>query len=606
MATVAPTVSADEQSTFDEEMSFLANIQSSFLNLHGQAPVEYDDPDVKHLTEAMAAFMAKGRMAGKQQIDQLHKRVFQQLLPYIASPVASMGLVQANTRYLTEATEIKAGTAFSVISDDDERAQYRSLSTMPLRPISIERAGYQPNSSSSDDSVSQLLLTIKAHTRVPGQLEHLPLYLTVNNNFSLSLQLKHMLKERLIGVSATFDEGQKISGRFVFGQCEPQSNPNNVKTATGEIQTSDLHPIEGIRRFFQLPHQENYLNLYFDDPPQQWSRCELVLSLNKTWPKQPKFSAELFQLGVISIENIIQEQAAAFNYDATQSAHPVRPPATAADLGMLKCLGVYQGAIKNRDLLRPGILKGGNGAYELHYQRNAHPLIDIQLAEAFTKPVKISLDALWHQPGFSQHLWKKLSVRTLHLDIPGLHCKVFTPPVPYVPFSDNSPHSLMELSLLKNKDVLSLEDVLFILETFGSVFRREFRLVKPLLKSLNIHHQVNYCFELHDYSAQLLPLLNTFLAKLEALLNLWSPEAGINVSLRNAIGVESEPISEIFEENDFIPEIASSMYKPDQESTKELDDNEYSLLPASPESLFLFEDVELSSSSTTQSDSNHE
>jgi type VI secretion system protein ImpG len=605
MAIIEPTISADEQRIFDEEMTFLANIQSSFLELHGQTPVEYDDPDVKRLTEAMAAFMAKGRMAGKEQIDQLHRRVFQQLLPYIASPVASMALVQANTRYLTEATEIKTATAFMVNSDDGERAQYRSLCTMPLRPIRIERAGYQPNPSSSDDIKSQLLLTIKSHSSVPGQLEHLPLYLTVNNNYTLSLQLKQLLKERLIGVSATFDNGPEIAGKCVFGLCESKLNPNKVKTTTGEILASDLHPIEGIRRFFQLPHQENYLNLYFDDSPQQWSRCELVFNLNETWPKHPIFSAEQFQLGVIGVENIVQEQAAAFNYDATQSAHPVRPPATANDLSMLKCLGVYKGAIKNRDLLRPGILKGGNGGYELHYQRHAHALIDIQLVEAFTKPVTVSLDALWHQPDFSQHLWKKLSTRPLNLDITGLHCKVFTPPVPYIPFSDNTPHNLLELSLLKNKDVLSLEDILFILDTFGSVFQREFKLVKPLLKALNIHHQVNYCFELHDYSAQLLPLLNTFFTKLEALLNLWLPEAGIHVSLRSSKVVDSEPVPENFKENDFIPETAASMYKSTKESGKELDDSEYNLIPVSPESLFFFENTDLNST-TAKRDSSHE
>jgi type VI secretion system protein ImpG len=589
MTSIEPTISPDGQSIFDEEMTFLANIQSSFLNLHGQAPVEHEDPDVKRLTEAMAAFMAKGRMAGKQQIDQLHRRVFQQLLPYIASPVASMGLLQTNTRYLTEATQIKENTVFSLNSDDDEQAQYRSLCTMPLRPMRIERAGYEPNPSDKYESKSQLLLTIKAHTWVPGPLDHLPLYLTVNNNYTLSLQLRQILKERLMSVYATFDDHSKRLGEFVFGLCKPQNHPDKVKTDTGEILATGLHPIEGIRRFFQLPHQENYLNLYFDDAPQKWSRCELVFNLNKSWPKQPTFSAELFKLGVIGIENIVQEQAAAFNYDATQSAHPVRPPATAVDLSMLKCLGVYKGAIKNRDLLRPGILKGGNGAYELHYQRNANPLIDLQLVEAFSKPVKISLDALWHQPSFSQHLWKKLSARPLHLDIPGLHCKVFTPPVPYIPFSDNSPQSLVELSLLKNKDVLSLEEIIFILDNFGSVFQREFKLVKPLLKALNIHHQINYRFELHDYSAQLFPLIKTFLTKLETLLNLWLPEAGVNVSIGNTKENENQLISECFEEHDFMPEIISSICKPVDDS----DDSEYNLIPVSPESLFFFEDTDL-------------
>ena len=189
MATIDPNISDYENDIYDEEMAFLSRIQSRFLNLHQQTPAEYDDPDVKRLTEAMAAFMAKGRMTGKHQIDQLHQRVFHQLLPYLSLPLSSMGLIQANTRQLTEATYIKKGTAFIMNTDEGQQAEYRSLCTVPLQPLSIQKVGVQRSQPFSGNNDNSVILNIDTYSRVPGSINHLPLYLNVNDNYTLSLRL---------------------------------------------------------------------------------------------------------------------------------------------------------------------------------------------------------------------------------------------------------------------------------------------------------------------------------------------------------------------------------------------------------------------------------
>ncbi|WP_133470990.1 type VI secretion system baseplate subunit TssF [Paraglaciecola marina] len=587
MTTTPLPPSEEQQTTFDEEMQFLASIQSSFANLHEQVPVEYDDPDVKRLTQAMAAFMANGRMAGKNQIDQLHQRVFQQLLPYIASPMPSMGMLKANTRYLTEASHIKSGTAFSIATDDDEQAQYRSLHAMPLAPIAIKRVGYKPNSFSASQVMSEIIIDIKAHTRAPGQLTHLPLYLSVNHNYQLSLQFKQMLAKRLLSFSAIFDETTQVQGQFAFGPCAPQATLNKNQPPLAAQQINDLHPIEQIRRFFQLPQQENHLNLYFDEPPLVWNQCQLVFHLNASWPKTPALSTQLFHLGVIAVENILQEQAAPFTYNGTQSSHALRPPSTAPDLSMLKCLGVYQGAVKDRQMLRPGILKGGNGSYEINYRGTDNPHIDIQYTQAFSTPIKVNIEAIWHQPEFSKSLWKKLSARTLHLDIPGLSCTVMTVPVPQIPRSTDTPHSLMELSILKNKDVLSLEEIVFILDSFGSVFIREFRALKPQIKNITIQNGHQYYLELEDLPKPLIPLFEVFCHKLQSLLRLWLPVPDISVSIHQTEHVAPSADFSTFAEHDFIPENIEITAHPKPAAIPE--DNEENLIPVPPESFVFFE-----------------
>ncbi|WP_340680798.1 type VI secretion system baseplate subunit TssF [Paraglaciecola sp.] len=592
MASLPPTITVQQQSIFDEELAFLATVQSRFLHLHQQVPVAFNDPDVKRLIEAMAAFMAKGRIAGTIQIDQLHQRVFQQLLPYIASPISSMGLVQANSQYISEATQLNHGAAFSVTSDDDDKADYVGMHGMPLRPITIGKLGLAANT--ADRINSQLNIMLNSLNGMPGHLQHLPLYLDVNNNYAATRQFIKLLSSKLVSVKAVFDnQSEAIAGDFSFGACQSPEQQNMPLNFAIDHQSSGLHPIEKIRRFFQLPQQENYLNLYFSDSPQYWQTCELQLHFESPWPSHSKPSASFIKLGMICVENVLKELAESFSFDATCSANTLRPPSTTPDLKLLKCLGVYQGAVKERQLLSPGILKSGNGAYELHLQGSALPLIDIQLSEAFTKPVKISIEALWHQPDFSVHLWKNLRVRTSQLAIQKLSCDIYSAPVPHLPMSDNAPHSLLELSLLKNKDVLSLEEILFILDSLGSVFNREFKLIKPLLTELHVLAPNHYGFVVNNTNPQTTALLECFMAKLAQLLTLWLPVGPIQVSMQNQQHIsQTLENADEYQEYEFIPEqdpTAATNYGLPPSSTMRktpVDDKEESLLPQSVDILF--------------------
>ncbi len=594
MATIDTQISEFDSDIYDEEMAFLNTIQSRFLNLHQQTPIEYQDPDVKRLTEAMAAFMAKGRIVGKKHIDQLHLRVFHQLLPYLSSPLASMGMLQANTQSLTEQTFVRKHTAFSIETEEGQQAQYRSLCDMPLQPIVLHKVGIRQAESLDESLENSIILNLTAKSRLPGQLNHLPVFLTYNDNYILSLQLKNKLSQGLISVSATFDQQTTVEGKFTFGRCRSKSELSRCHEKENIEEVSDVHPVEDLRQFFQLPQQENYLNLYFDESPAQWAQCQIELKLDSAWPKRIKLSPECFQLGVIGIENQLQEQAAPFTFDATQSVHPIHPPSTAGDLALSKCLGVYKGAIKKRDLIQPGILKGGNQAYQLYYQPDTSTLIDIQFVGAFTTPIKITIDAMWHQPDFSRHLWKKLSARTLHLDIPNLHFSVPSPPVPCLPLNQNDPHSLMELSLLKNKGTLTLEDILFLLENLGSVFKREYQPVKSLLKELTVTNESDYAFSLHDHKEQHLPLIKIFFSKLERLLTVWLANKAIRIEIKNPVVTDESPAHLSTDvENDLFPE----EFKPIEEQSKPSDtltDQDDRLIPVTPETFFFLEDQETS------------
>ncbi|HTF97475.1 MAG TPA: type VI secretion system baseplate subunit TssF [Cellvibrio sp.] len=595
----------EDETIFGEEMAFLMRLQTRFLNLHRQIPVEHNDPDVKYLAQAMAAFMAKGRMAGRHQIDQLHQRIFQQLLPYVTAPVPSMALIEANTRNLTESITIKSGSQFTLSTDSGEQAQYRSRCNMPLAPITIDDVGQKI----CQRNEFQIHIKINAHSRAPGSLDHLPIYLSVNNNFSLSLLLRDLFKNNLTKVSAVFDTHPAVIGRFHIGSCQTEATSPATPPLTEQVlqhmqRIESLHPVEEIRCFFQLPQQENYLNLYFSGIPQQWNTCEIILSLKGQWPRQLALSTELFHLAVVAIENKVREQAEPINFNATQSNNPIRPPSTAPDLRLLKCLGVYQGSLKESDALRPGILKGGSGSYDLHFRSTTltgplQPELDIHLPEAFKKPVKIMVDAIWHQPDFSNHLWKKLVVRTHYMDIPGLGWTPFDTPVPCSFPGEQSAQGLLDLSLLKNKRELSLDEILFILDNMGCVFQREFQSLKSLPTQLQIMPWdissssnarsstkpcVNYFFSLDTSLAIPASVINIFFSKIEVLLNSWIPDVtifvsfqGENTSTEKSISYSNHQRFAIFSETP-IYDIADGVT-----------DADYRLIPATPEHVFFIE-----------------
>ena len=556
-----PTLSNQEHNIFDEELAFLAMVESRFSHIHQRMPIESDDPDVKRLIEAMAAFMAKGRMVAKSQIDQLHQRVFQQLLPYMASPVVSMGLFQANSQYITEATQLPQKTLFTLTTEDGDKADFVSLHTMPLRPITISQIQLYGANQGSEPSQNYLSILLTAENGMPGDLQHLPLYLNINNHFALTRQFIDCLASVLDAVTVVFDDGAKQSGRFLFGSCQstlPDLEPDHLAI---DHQFCGLHPVEQIRQFFQLPQQENYLNLYFSNSPQNWRKCEIKLHFHSPWPRTFKLSASFFKLGMICVENKLNEFAEPFRYEATKDSYPLRPPVTHPDFKLVKCLGVYQETAKDKQLLSPGILKSGNGAYEVHMQESALPLLEIQLAEAFLNPVKISAEALWHQPEFTPHLWKKLGVRTTRLAITNLRFHTALTPVPCILQGNHTPQSLLELSLLKNKDVLSLEEILFVLDCLGSVFNREFKGIKILLKQLKVISPTHYHFVVYHTDAQTRALLDCFIAKLAQLLSLWLPVGKIQITLSlDELKNSSTPTQESFRDDDDIPQHAAEVF----------------------------------------------
>ncbi len=529
---------------YKEEISFIKEFHLQYTEQYDESRLEEDNPDVKQLIDSMALFMARSRLCGSKQINQLHHRVFHQLLPYLLTPIPAMGLVKLNADNLIEPIQISTATSLVLSTNDrnneNRQAIFRTMYDMSLQPLSLQRIG----KSSYQKNTANLILRIQAQTASPGKLDSLSIYLHGQGNYQQSLALQQLLKKYTTNISVNFNTGKTVDCQYSLGTPAKLESHNNPE------ETGNIHPLERERSFFQLPQQAAYLNLKLDDSPAQWRYCDITIKLDCDWPSEIKLSSELFQLFVIPIENKILEQSKTIQYDGTQSQHLVMPPIIDPDLFLCSVEGVYQLESGKRIPIRPGILKGGHGSYQIYPSENsgsdiepALPVIEVNLPQAFHSPQKLVVDGLWHHPHFSEVLGEKIAVRPCDLDIAGLSWKLLNcgnnTLIPYTQVAEYQPTQYLELSALKNKAILSFNEVLTILDSFSSIWQGEFKPLRKNIKDISVLPDKTvssveqvcllYVIDFQPLELHMLPMAEIFLDHLENILYNWIGEANIKV-----------------------------------------------------------------------------
>ncbi|TQV88496.1 type VI secretion system baseplate subunit TssF [Aliikangiella coralliicola] len=531
-------MSALLKQAYKEEINFIKEFHSQYTRQFSESRLEEDNPNVKQMIDSMALFMARSRLCGKRQIKQLHHRVFHQLLPYLLSPVPAKGLIKLGVDKLIEPTQINAGTILVLSSSDDVQAKFRTLYDMPVQPLSLQRVGktaYQKNR-------SELMIRVLALTASPGKLDRLNIFVHGQGNYVLSLTLLHLFKKYTTKISANFDAGKQIDCAYSLGA------PDGLDSENSAQEKWNVHPLEQERSFFHLPQQTCYLNLKLDDAPTQWRYCDISISLCCDWPEEIQLASELFHLFVIPVENKIMDQAQPIQCDGTQSQYPILSPVVDPELSLCSVDGVYQVNTGERIPIRPGIVKDGLNSYQLYPPESANdngdntaPAIELNLPQAFHQPQKVVVDGFWHHPNFSQVIGDKINVRPNDLDIAGLTWSLLSSGsgqlVSYIPAPECLPEKYLELSALKNKAILSFNEMAIILDSFTSIWSGEYGALREKLKDLRvISNQVDseqpclvYVVVFFPMDFQLMLLADSFLIHLQTILDNWIGDISIRV-----------------------------------------------------------------------------
>lgn len=531
---------------FLEEMQALETFRMTYTAVHPEAALERDDPEVRRLIEAMAFFSARTRDSALRNLLATRRRLFQQFFSFLLAPLPAMGLLQAKpTGRFAEPAVLPKGSEVLVTPEGGQGAFFRTVTDLRILPVWLDgidmlllpKEGYR------------LVIQISAAFPRNDEIGTLPVLVTHLNNYNASLQVLELIRRHVRRAFVVFDErATEISDgpavELLFGP----------PPATDEAP-QPLHPIQEARSLLHFPERELYVNFKLPSPPRNWRRFSLCVDLGPEWPKNLRLNKDLFQLFTVPIVNLRRMKAQPILCDGKIERYAIRYPDPTLKFALHSVLGVYQIEKKGMTPLRPGIVLGGSGSYEI--ERSEGPdasaetsWLKLQFPEAFEEPKKISIDAEWFQPWFSAlAATARLSVALYDRVIAGVDFDLQGEIRPHRenPLR-NDVDGLLQMLALKNKAVLNLDDVRTILNGLGTVGQGTFKQVAEWFTDLSVQVAPKprerggirhvYQFRMKDFDPTYRAIVEVLLRQLLRLLNAWVSDVEIAIEATTAGGGE--------------------------------------------------------------------
>jgi len=522
-------------SLFLEEMNSLEAFRQNYAAAHSSLTLQEEDPDVKRLIESMAFFTGRTHKAALDNVVATKQRIFQQHYPFLLRPMPSMAILQASpTARCAEPVFVPNGTEMSFRTPKGKCAMFRTMQDLNILPLT------QGNCRSwyLNDGGTRVQLIFDSFYQRNDTIGELKLGINYLNNYYTSLQLIDCLKKHLKKVSVTFEKD-------VHEDTDSQVCPYSFGYTEGDEPLAYTHPVEKLRRFFHFPRTELFFNIKIPKPPRNWSRFSILLDLDSKWPKKMTIHKDAFLLSAVPVINLTRDMAAPFTYDATQDSHPLSHNEPGFDFQIHSIRAAMRVTDEGMVPLRAGILSGGNGSYELEYQKtrdgNLSGNIKLNLPEAFKENTTIAADAVWYQPWFSELIAKKIDIAPYRRNFIGIDWSVSGNIVPH---EDNpmaeSLDSFVQVLSLKNKAKFNYDDIKFMLKMLACIEKGAFKDISKLLKGVTIEEgsarRSNYLLpayiyklEFREYDSNLEPIVNVFRDKFAEFLNIWATESEIEV-----------------------------------------------------------------------------
>ncbi|WP_226647865.1 type VI secretion system baseplate subunit TssF [Microbulbifer variabilis] len=500
------------------DLTHIEEFRNYYTQRYAHIPLEECSQEIKQLVESIALLMARNRIAGEQTINSLYQRLFNQIYPYLASPLPALGLIKLSGYQAYEPTHINAGTTFIVSDNENNYALFRTQIDHVVHPVEIDNVTVK----SEGLLRSRLEIDIKNMASVPLALEKLKIFINTGNEWSKNLKLQQVLAESQRDIYLELSNGKKYRCKMTLGRDD---RPN-------------INTIYEVRQYFQMPQQHSFMMLEFLQTPEEWTDGKLVILLETTWPNDVYLNSNLFQLNVVPIENIQYEDSETILMDGTKSQHRILPPNASEELELCHIEGVFKQNGSERIAIHPEFISEDSETYDLiiNTKSNLHEII-LRMPNAFDDPVQVVIEAKWHSPVFSRYLWKPLAVRFHDREVSGIKASLLSnigrPVEPYQPGMYLSSEQNIAISALKNKAFLELKDLLLILDSIGSIWKGEYKQLRILLNSLQVYDQnssdingrvnqvIHYVLGFKAIEEELEPLIKDFLKHIELILHTW-------------------------------------------------------------------------------------
>jgi len=154
---------------FLEELHDLKKFQQDYPVDNPAARVNWDDPDVQRIIEALAFFGARTHLAAQRSLEGTQQRLYQQFFPYFLTPLPATGMIQAKpTAQLTEDLVLDVGTEFELQPEKGGSGMFfqRGFNCEPQTPNPKSQSlsqSYRPNlpTSLTYNHIDQRLFTLE-------------------------------------------------------------------------------------------------------------------------------------------------------------------------------------------------------------------------------------------------------------------------------------------------------------------------------------------------------------------------------------------------------------------------------------------------------------
>lgn len=529
--------------TFLEELRALAEFRLDYSLEYPKSGVEWEDPDVKRLIEALAFFGARSQQVALRNVDNTRRRLYQQFFPYLLSPLSSMAMVQAKpTGQLAEALNLPAGSEILVQPERGGSALFRTLHPLRVLPLRL----IQVKQEALPGAGVRLLLGFQAAFALNEPPGPLRLHINYLNDFGTSLKLFGYLKRGL------------GSAGIQFGAYDPEAPladcPFSFGVPPAGLDTDEWrHPLEEIRYYFHFPQQELYLELELPEPPRHWTTFTLALDCAEPWPRLAHLNRELFQLYTTPIVNSQRAFAQPIVCDGTQERYTLRHPQPEFGFSLQQVLGVYEATEQGMKPLRPGILSGGEGSFEIEQgpplaQGGHLSWLVPHFPGAVDRPRTLAVEALWLQTWYDQDAPGRQALRMFRRQTQGVRWELLDTPVAHADNQRfNSTAGFLHLLTLMHKDCFSGQDIRDLLMALGSVESGRFQGVSRDFEEARLEEEPLgghggrmtkqiYHLRFKTQAEETNELTETFVRHVGRALDLWIDEALVEARVESQAG----------------------------------------------------------------------
>ncbi|ACY15556.1 type VI secretion system baseplate subunit TssF [Haliangium ochraceum] len=488
--------------------------------------VAHTDPDVRRLLEAMAFFAARTRQAARDEVRGGVQRLARGFLDNLLWPQPARALIQAVAGdRLTEAAELPRHTPVRVRTPGGALGVFRTMRPLTLLPVACERVHVSPLPGSG----RRVALALR--NRGVLRERTLPLSFTIDylGDYLSSLRFHYGLREHLQAATVFFDDEPAADARGL-----PCAVRYGVQIAADE----PVDALERIRSFFHFPSQELGFEVELPAPQRPWRRAWLCLDLGADWPEDLVPNQDVFRLFTVPIENLRAGAAEPILADGTRSRYELASPAPFSDMALHSVRGVFQETEAGYEPLLPVHLSHDGPAYELDLGEDGRATgLRLRLPQAFETPRKVSVEALWTQPGFAASAEGRLDVELQTRRIEGVRWQLrgrVTPPRESPLWHDA--FDMLHVLSLRSKRTLTRGELLHLMRVLGADEDCAHGELAPLIGAIDAREvpaqgregggvkQV-YRVALRQVAPELRGLVFDFVARMWMLLDAWSANA---------------------------------------------------------------------------------